>query len=171
MSERCGAPTQTGSACRRRVDESDERCALHGPDGLPDGHGAPEGNQHAAGNDGGAPEGNTNAMKHGGFADVERLADRLDTEGREHVADRAVGLVEQADAPELSKERIEELARRYVLLSMQQTMAMRDTLPGGRGLVVDGVDGVRRSNPALRGQREIGTELRRLSRRLGLSYS
>jgi hypothetical protein len=53
----CGHPTTTtGDPCQRPVSAPDDRCYLHADDGcVPEDHGAPEGNIHAVGNDGGVP--------------------------------------------------------------------------------------------------------------------
>lgn len=69
----CGHPTDTtGDPCQRPVSAPDDCCYLHVDGGAPEEHGAPEGNQHAVGNDGGAPAGNTRAAEHGLNMGVKR---------------------------------------------------------------------------------------------------
>jgi len=70
----CSAPTDTtGDLCQRPVSTPEDRCYIHADDeGVPDNHGAPDGNQNAVGNDGGAPAGNTRAVEHGLHMSVKR---------------------------------------------------------------------------------------------------
>jgi len=80
----CEYPGQRGP-CQNQATEG-ERCWIDShteePDEAPvkasDGRGAPEGNDHALGNDGGPPEGNVNAMKHGLHMTAERLLEVMD---------------------------------------------------------------------------------------------
>jgi len=74
--EQCGYPAANGP-CQNPATEPDGSCWLdtHGDDPAEteaDGRGAPEGNQHAVGNDGGAPAGNTRAAEHGLNMGVKR---------------------------------------------------------------------------------------------------
>ena len=63
-------------------------CCLHGEDGPPEGHGAPEGNKNAVGNaGGGAPEGNKNALRHGLYADDRTFWAGTHPESQAHYAD------------------------------------------------------------------------------------
>jgi ribosomal protein L19 len=86
--ERCGYPTQTGDPCRNPAG-GDGFCHLdsHGAedvDTVDDGRGAPEGNDHAAGNSGGgAPEGNTNALRTGLWTTISRVIEDFDDEETE----------------------------------------------------------------------------------------
>ena len=74
----CGAPTGDGSPCQRETDDG-EACFMHGEDGPPDGHGAPEGNSNGEDNaGGGAPEENTNALKHGFHTATSRRMEMFD---------------------------------------------------------------------------------------------
>jgi hypothetical protein len=76
--EICGAPTSDGSPCLRSPGDED-RCFMHGTEGPPDSHGAPEGNANGKGNSGGgAPEGNGNALKHGFHTATARRLERFD---------------------------------------------------------------------------------------------
>lgn len=141
MSPQCDHPTPSGP-CERRVGDDDEVCFLHDESGPPSSHGAPEGNDHAVGNaGGGAPAQNTNAEIHGGFADLELLAERLDDSEQEHVDRLAAAAVDRSEqnAPEMDSGERERLARRYALLDVQLKKAEGDLAgpeQGGRGIAV-----------------------------------
>jgi len=94
--DQCGYPGQRGP-CQNPATEG-SRCWIDAhteePDQEPvkasDGRGAPEGNQHALGNDGGPPEGNTNAMKHGLHMTAERLLEVMDERQQEEFKHRFI---------------------------------------------------------------------------------
>ena len=76
----CQNPATEGSRCwiESHTEDPEEE-----PGSAEDGRGAPDGNDHALGNDGGPPEGNVNAMKHGLHMTAERLLDVMDEDQRE----------------------------------------------------------------------------------------
>jgi hypothetical protein len=129
--------------------------------------GAPEGNDHAAGNPGGgAPELNTNARIHDGFADWRKAYERFDDETREYVDRLAADMQETAaeHAPEVSADRRERLAKEKATRGVLADRADADVwcdLDGsgpGRGIVVESerehngeTYTVERMNPAWRG--------------------
>lgn len=92
--DQCGYPGQNGP-CGNPATEG-ERCWIDShtedpsepPDAVEDGRGAPEGNDHALGNDGGAPEGNMRAMKHGLHMTAERILEAMDEDQRERFKHR-----------------------------------------------------------------------------------
>lgn len=91
---RCGFQKEDGEYCRQMVpqDQPGGFCYMHPLEekGVPDGHGASEGNDFAKGNSGGdgAPEGNVRAMKHGLHMTAERLLEVMDPEEREEFKHR-----------------------------------------------------------------------------------
>lgn len=88
----CGSTdTGDGSPCQRSV-VLGEWCFMHGEDGPPADHGAPEDNQNAVGNSGGgAPELNTNAATHSGYSDPLKHFDRLWGDARDHADELVEG--------------------------------------------------------------------------------
>lgn len=92
--ERCEYPGQNGPCQNPATDGS--RCWIDShtedPEEAPvkasDGRGAPEGNEHALGNDGGPPEGNVNAMQHGLHMTAERLLEVMDERQRSEFKNR-----------------------------------------------------------------------------------
>lgn len=88
----CGSTdTDSGKPCQMRVSDPVERCRYHPDDGdpdVPDGQGAPEGNDNAVGNRGGpgAPDGNYFAVKTGEHMDAKRRLQFLIDEGEEELA-------------------------------------------------------------------------------------
>lgn len=95
---RCGSTDTTdGEPCQNPVSDPDDVCFLHGDGGPPEGHGAPEGNDNAAGNDGGPMPGNDHAERHGLYSDRSLYFQRLPDDEQAWVD----GLVDAwlADAP------------------------------------------------------------------------
>jgi hypothetical protein len=147
---RCGATTRDGSPCRKwPVGGAGEgRCRLHG--GASTGPDEPatehlEGNDYAAGNDGGPPVGNTNAQIHGGFGDWRQVYDRLEGDERELVERLERDHLEVAaeHAPDVSASRRERLCREKATLVVMARRASADVWCDpdgsgpGRGLVVE----------------------------------
>jgi len=79
----CGVETHDGSPCKNLIDSDEEACHLHDEDGPPEGHGVPEGNDNAVGNEGGAPVGNFNAVTHAARMDAGRRLEYIRDEGWE----------------------------------------------------------------------------------------
>ena len=185
MVQRCGHPTSTGpGTCGRQIPDDADACFMHSGAGTPPRHGAPAGNDNAVGNDGGgAPAGNGNAMIHGGFADLELFASRLDAEETEWVEWFTEEIVKKAEAtaPEMDDDERERLARRYTLLSVQADHAQADLIncEEGRGFGVERKvttetdDGevtisTETVNPAFHASRRIRQRERRIGRKLNL---
>jgi len=148
-SDICGATNNRGDPCKLPAGwgtpgSGGQRCNFHGG-----GSTGPTDTEHLEGNDfaednrgGGAPEGNTNAEIHGGFADWRKAYERLDDETREYVDKMITDMRETAKehAPEVSKERREELLKEKATLSILWRKATFDAFApeadDARGFVV-----------------------------------
>ena len=129
----CGHTTPTGP-CERTVADESDLCFMH-DGGSPPGHGAPVGNDNAAGNSGGgAPQGNANAVKYHGWSDPNIHYNRLEGEAKKWVDDRTNWYVELASA-DLSEEEITKKARRLATIEHQGWLSIADELD--RGIVLE----------------------------------
>ena len=112
MTEKCIATCTDGSECNAYPVSGEDKCRMHlgkSPDGS-----SHEGNDNAAGNNGGAPEGNTNNVKHDAFR--EQFNSHL-TAGEQKAFDDAC---EQLETPEGAQD-IARIAAANCLLQFKRT--------------------------------------------------
>lgn len=182
---RCTATAKhSGERCQRPAGANGV-CRFHGRHATgPSDPSALEGNDHAAGNDGGgAPEGNTNALESGAFVPLHRIPERLTREQLHGVArwEWWAVLASRHYRPTLLERRRRRLAQQWAYLKVRQQTAGADVwVEGfGRGFVyerertteVDG-DSVTwtetRANPSIRVECRASAKRLKIGSTLGL---
>jgi len=100
MTRTCGSTdTADGEPCDRTIPEEADQCFLHRDDETPANHGAPEGNDNAAGNAGGQPPaGNDNAASHELFSDRDVYYHRLNADRQQWVFDLTHAILDRLRA-------------------------------------------------------------------------
>ena len=120
--ERCGATTRAGEPCKKYPVEGATRCRLHGGASTgPSDTSALEGNDHAAGNDGGAPDPGANREEHGLTADREKWFERhrgdveatVRTLVASYVEDAPFGFDDTAKVDKLTEVAIDQVRLRH----------------------------------------------------------
>jgi hypothetical protein len=141
----CGAETADGGSCNRRTADGGP-CYLHDKSGIPNTHGAPEGNQNAVGNSGGgAPVGNTNALTHGSYASRETLWSKMSAAEREWFEALREAVIHRLDSDQ------ESVGEDVAWVLYRRSLADVDLAE--RGLVVED----RRMNPSFPRSRRLSS--------------